>query len=75
MSIARNLQGDGLYINQWVTGLVTQRSPLFVPQSAMGLQVLARHDALIDGLNCEISRLMTIQRRPGFARHLSLIHI
>lgn len=68
--IQRNLAnaGGSLYVNRFLVGLITQRSPLFVPLSAMGLQIIAMHDALWDGLNTEISRTMTLQRRPGYPR-------
>lgn len=54
-----------------MTGLVTQRSPLTVPISAMGLQTIQRLDTLWDGLNAEISPLMTPVRRPGYGQYCS----
>jgi hypothetical protein len=63
--------GDGIYVNRWWTGLITNRSPLFVPVSSLGLQVLARHDALLDGQNVEISPTSTVKRRAGFPRFCS----
>jgi hypothetical protein len=73
MTIKRNLaqSGDDMYINKWWTGLVTQRSPLFVPVSALGNQVVARHDSLLDGTNIEVSPNMTLVRRPGFPAYCS----
>lgn len=71
MAISRNLESGGLYLNRWMTGLVTQRSPLFTPLSAMGLQIIARQDAMWDGLNTEISPLMTPVRRAGYGRYCS----
>lgn len=71
--VQRNLQaGGGLYINKWWTGVVTQRSPLFVPISAMGLQIVSRLDAMWDGgLNWELSSTQTPVRRPGYGRYSS----
>lgn len=69
-NIRRNVaeSADNIYVNRWWTGLLTQRSPLFTPISALGLQIIARHDALADGLNAEISPTMTVIRRPGYSR-------
>lgn len=64
--------GDGIYVNRWWTGLITNRSPLFVPVSSLGLQVLARHDALLDGQNVEITPTSTVRRRPGYPRFCSV---
>jgi hypothetical protein len=60
-----------MWIQRWMTGLVTARSPLFTPISAMGLQFISRMDALIDGLNMEISPNMTKVRRPAYSRFCS----
>jgi hypothetical protein len=70
-AISRNLESGGLYLNRWMTGLVTQRSPLFTPLSAMGLQIIARQDAFWDGLNTEVSPDMTPVRRPGYGQYCS----
>jgi hypothetical protein len=70
-TISRNLETSGLYINHWLSGLVTQRSPLYVPVSAMGLQTINRLDTLWDGLNAEISPLFTPVRRPGYGQYCS----
>lgn len=69
MPYSRNLEAGGLYINRWMSGLVTQRSALFTPLSAMGLQVIARQDAFYDGLNWEISPVMTPVRRAGYGKY------
>jgi hypothetical protein len=69
---SRNLESQGLTIQRWITGLVTQRSPLYTPISALGLQFVARQDALIDGLNMEISPVMTLIRRPAYSRFSSV---
>lgn len=48
-------------------GLYTNRSPLSVPSSNPGTVYAVQHpDALIDGLNVEISPRDTIIRRPGW---------
>lgn len=72
MAYSRNVETQGLWIQRWMTGLVTQRSPLYTPISALGLQIVSRQDALIDGLNTEISPVMTLIRRPGFPRFSSV---
>jgi hypothetical protein len=69
--IKRNIESGGIYINKWTTGLYNNRSPLFVPISAMGLQMISRMDTLWDGLNADLSHQMTLQRRPGFLRYCS----
>lgn len=55
-----------LWTNRWFSGLVTQRNPLrsagsFYEERYFG----SRGDALIDGLNIEISNRLTPIRRPG----------
>lgn len=72
MPFNRNVESGGLWIQRWITGLVTQRSPLFTPLSSMGLQIISRLDALIDGLNMEISPTMTVVRRPAYPRFSSV---
>lgn len=70
--IKRNLEsGGGIYINKFQTGVYKQRSPLFTPVSAMGVQLLSRMDTLWDGLNVEISPKMTLVRRFGYSRYCS----
>ncbi len=64
-------QPQSLLINRFYTGLVTQRNPLVTPVAVMGMSVVPRHDALIDGLNVEVSNSKTLQRRPGFPRYCS----
>jgi len=68
----RNVEAQGLWISRWMTGLVTQRSPLFTPVSSLGLQVISRMDALIDGQNMEVSPIMTLVRRPAYPRFSSV---
>ncbi len=50
-----------LYINRWSTGLYTNRSALFPPAGNL-------IDALIDGLNVEVTNQLTLARRPGFSK-------
>lgn len=70
-NIKRNLEAGGMYINRFQTGVWKQRSPLFIPISAQGVQLLGRLDTLWDGTNIEISSKMTLVRRPGFPRYCS----
>jgi hypothetical protein len=58
-----------IYINKWWTGLYKNRSPLFTPVSAMGIQLIARMDALWDGANIMITPRYSLQRRYGFVRY------
>jgi hypothetical protein len=69
-NIHRNIAetGENLYINRWWTGEVTQRSPLFTPVSALGLQIISRHDTLAGGSNMELSPIMTLARRYGWTK-------
>ena len=55
-----------IYIQKWWTGIYTNRSPLFTPISAMGIQLIARQDTLWQGLNMQISPQYTLRRRYGF---------
>ncbi len=66
--MARQKPEPGLSITRFFTGLVTQRSPLNTPFTYGGLQLIQRNDALISGLNIEISNNYTLQRRGGFPR-------
>lgn len=70
-NISRNLEQDNIYLNRFWSGVCTNRSPLFVPLSQMGLQVIQRLDTLWDGLNTEISPAMTLVRRYGYSRYCS----
>lgn len=72
MAFSRNVEAQGIWIQRWMTGLVTQRSPLFTPITNTGLQFVNRLDALIDGLNMEISPIMTLVRRPAYTRFSSV---
>jgi hypothetical protein len=63
---------EQFYINMWRTGLYTQRSPLITPVASQGMQVVSRFDALVDGLNMELSNNNTLVRRPAFPRYCSV---
>jgi hypothetical protein len=54
------------YIDRFVVGLKTQRSPLITPITVAGMNVIQRKDALIAGSNVELTNNQTIQRRPGW---------
>lgn len=71
MAIQRNLEANEIYINYWQTGLYSQRSPLYAPVSAMGLQIISRQDTMWDGLNWELSPQYTAVRRPGYGQYSS----
>jgi hypothetical protein len=60
-----------LSIDRFFTGLYTRRNPLFTPFRSVGINVVQFHDALIDGLNVELSDNYTLQRRPGFPVYCS----
>lgn len=68
---SRNLEKGDLYINKFVTGMYTNASPLFVPISAMGIQLINRLDKLWDGHDIELSPRMTLCRRYGYKRYCS----
>jgi hypothetical protein len=65
-------QAAPLYINRFITGLYTQRNPLTTPLTYSGLNRIEHTDALIDGLNVEVTEKGTLQRRPGFSRFCSI---
>lgn len=57
-----------LFMDRAFTGLYTQRSPLRDPSDwATSRFYGGRPDALIDGLNIELTNRLTLQRRPGLA--------
>lgn len=67
--IQRSLESGGnLFINKWFTGLYQNRSPLFTPTSVLGVQLIARQDALIDGQNLQLTPQYTLRRRYGFEK-------
>ena len=59
---------ESLYLNRFWTGLITNRSPLFVPISALGMQIIQRQDVLWDGANMMLTPQFTLKRRYGFSR-------
>lgn len=58
--MAKRVPFDSLFIGRFITGLWTNRSPL-----AAELQGVIRADALIDGLNIELTNQGTLKRRVG----------
>lgn len=71
--IPKNLQTEGgVYIDKWWTGLYKNRSPLFTPITVMGITVISRRDALIDGLNMMISPQYSLKRRYGHSKACSV---
>src|ERR1700752_1783562 len=59
-----------LYINRWFTGWVTQRNPFVQPNGRADYRFYGgRPDALLDGLNIEVSNSGTLKRRPGFTAY------
>jgi hypothetical protein len=58
-------------IERFTAGLVTNRDPLQTPFSVQALSVVPHLDALIDGLNMEITPRLTVARRPGFPVYCS----
>lgn len=67
-NIKRNLEAGQIYIPMWVNGLHVNRSPLFTPISAMGIQMVSRLDTLWGGSNMELSMQNTFVRRPGYSK-------
>lgn len=65
-NIKRNLEAGQIFIPLWVNGLHVNRSPLFTPISAMGVQMISRFDTLWGGSNMELSMQNTLIRRPGY---------
>ena len=70
-NIRRNLEAGGIYIPLWINGLHVNRSPLFTPISALGVQIISRFDTLWGGSNMEISMQNTLTRRPGYPQWCS----
>jgi hypothetical protein len=72
-AVQRSLEGGGnLFINKFWTGLYRNRSPLFTPISVLGIQLIARQDALWDGVNMMVTPQFTLRRRYGFLRSCSV---
>lgn len=66
--VRRNLESGDIYLNHFWTGMITNRSPLFTPISSFGIQMIQRMDALIDGLNMELSPKATLWRRFPYTK-------
>ena len=66
--MALNKPIEPLLIPFFGKGLVTNRFPLFNKLEAVGVSVVKFQDALIDGLNVEVSDIYSLQRRPGFTK-------
>jgi hypothetical protein len=61
-------QPQGLHIDRFMSGLFTNRAATSTPfRYSYGRSILF-HDALIDGLNVEITPANTLARRPGFPK-------
>ena len=60
---------EPLLLPFFTAGLFLNRSPLFNALSSVGIQFVTRHDALIDGVNIEVTDRLTLQRRPGFVKY------
>jgi len=56
-------------IPRFLAGLNTQRNPIDTPFSIIGMNVVAHHDALIDGFNMEVTSNNTLMRRWGLTRY------
>lgn len=58
-----------LFMDRAFTGLYTQRSPLHDPSDLATARFYGgRPDALLDGLNIELTNRLTLQRRPGLTQ-------
>lgn len=65
---AKPAQPLSIYINRWITGLVTQRNPFVQSGGRPDYRFYGgRPDTLIDGLNMEVTNSGTLKRRPGFS--------
>lgn len=58
-------------VERFTAGYNTNRSPLQAPIRVIGLSAVPLYDALIDGLNVEISPRNTVVRRPGLPQYCS----
>jgi len=63
------MPSPALYINEFLSGLYTQRSPLVTPTTSQGLSTVVRTDSLIGGANAELSNEGTLVRSPGYSRY------
>lgn len=67
-NIHRLEEPQSLYINRFWTGLWTNRSPLFTPISAMGLQLIQRQDVAWAGNDISFTPQYSAKRRFGHSR-------
>lgn len=63
------MPSPSLYINEFLSGLYTQRSALVTPTTSQGLSTVVRTDSLINGANAELSNEGTLVRSPGYSRY------
>lgn len=64
-----------LFMDRAFTGIYTQRSPLRDPSDwATSKFYGGRPDALIDGLNVELTNKLTLQRRPGLVQFSTAVY-
>src|ERR1035437_1894330 len=71
MVMATARSPEPLMIPFFTTGLFVNRSPLYNALTPLGVNIISRHDALIDGINMEVTDRLTCQRRPGFTKYCS----
>lgn len=69
---SRDTQGTTLYHNRFFTGLVTQRNILRDPAGVVQERWYGgRSDALLDGVNVELTNRLTLARAPGSTAYSS----
>lgn len=64
-------QRPPLTIGFWSSGFYSNRQPLFHPLRNIGIQVVSYVDALIDGVNMELTDQFTVKRRSPFVKYCS----
>lgn len=69
--MAHIFEAPVLQISRFYSGLITFRNPLIVPIKQMGRRVIELYDALIAGVNMEITNTLTLKRRPGYSAYNS----
>lgn len=62
----------GIHIDRWSSGLYTNRAATSTPVRYSAGHAIPLLDALIDGLNVEISPANTLTRRPGYPKYCSV---
>lgn len=55
-----------IIIDRWVTGYITKRNALISPYRSIGINVIKFNDALLSGINVELTDDSTLARRPPF---------